>query len=242
MSTHDQSDVSRPASRGARTLIIDLEALQHEDDETRGFGPYALSAEIPRPWLQETLGKTDAEVANSGHIAGDISLLSGGAVLIRGRLEAAFSVPCARCLEPAAVSADADICVQYERGAVGSHPIKRGDDDDEEGIDPDEPDRLTYAGTKIDLRPMLGETVLMAYPMRALCGRGEDCRGLCTNCGANLNEQADTDGGCSQCGVGGMVGGIGRVASATDAEPVKGAGAEAEDSPWKAALRKLRDD
>ncbi len=242
MSTDDRSDVSRSASRGASTLIIDLEALHHEDDETRGFGPYALSAEVPLPWLRETLGKTDAEVARPGRVAGDISLLSGGAVLIRGRLEAGFTVPCARCLEPAAVSADAEVCVQYERGAASSRPMTRADEDDEEGIDPDEPDQFTYAGTKIDLRPMLGETILMAYPMRALCERGEDCRGLCTNCGADLNEHSDESGICGKCGLGGMVGGIGRVASAGDAESAEGAENDAEDSPWKAALRKLRDD
>lgn len=235
MSKGDRRDGAQP-SRGASTMIIDLEALQN-GDEGHSHGPYSLDAPVPRDWLQATLERTDAEVADEGRVTGEITVMSPVSVLVRGRLQAGFSVPCARCLEDAQVSADADLCVQYERGAsVEGAP---GAEDDDEDVDPDEPDRFGFDGTHIDLRPMLAETVLMAYPIRALCERGEDCRGLCTNCGANLNEQASADGGCAVCGVGGMVGGIGSVPGA------EGEGDDIDtevDSPWKAALRKLRTD
>src|SRR5579885_2513888 len=37
------------------------------------------------------------------------------------------------------------------------------------------------------LEPVLEEQVLLALPMKVICQR--DCRGLCPNCGANLNHE-----------------------------------------------------
>jgi len=36
----------------------------------------------------------------------------------------------------------------------------------------------------------LVEQIILAIPMRPLCGRGEDCKGLCAECGADLNLEA----------------------------------------------------
>lgn len=46
----------------------------------------------------------------------------------------------------------------------------------------------------IDISPTIVETLLVSLPMKALCQ--EDCKGMCTVCGQNLNEQScdcDTD-------------------------------------------------
>lgn len=40
----------------------------------------------------------------------------------------------------------------------------------------------------IDLTPDLREAILLALPINVLCA--EDCKGLCAQCGANLNEGA----------------------------------------------------
>jgi uncharacterized protein len=45
-----------------------------------------------------------------------------------------------------------------------------------------------YSGEEIDLTPFVREQVLLALPTRPLCG--EDCRGLCPGCGAELNEDS----------------------------------------------------
>ena len=42
-------------------------------------------------------------------------------------------------------------------------------------------------GKVIDLEPIIREHLLLALPMSAVCR--EDCSGLCTNCGQNLNEK-----------------------------------------------------
>jgi len=42
-----------------------------------------------------------------------------------------------------------------------------------------------YHGDVVDLSPLLREQILLALPTRALCK--ESCKGLCPQCGANLN-------------------------------------------------------
>src|SRR5437870_2238588 len=42
-----------------------------------------------------------------------------------------------------------------------------------------------YEGEEIDLTPLVHEQAMLALPTRPLCS--EDCRGLCSRCGANLN-------------------------------------------------------
>jgi uncharacterized protein len=44
-----------------------------------------------------------------------------------------------------------------------------------------------YSSDVIELAPLLREQVLLASPTRPLCR--EDCRGLCSGCGANLNTE-----------------------------------------------------
>ena len=45
----------------------------------------------------------------------------------------------------------------------------------------------TFDGKVIDLDPIVREQLLLALPMSAVCT--EDCKGLCTVCGQNLNEK-----------------------------------------------------
>ena len=48
-------------------------------------------------------------------------------------------------------------------------------------------DEEIYRGKEIDLDPLLREQILLAVPGYPVCREG--CRGLCTVCGANLNER-----------------------------------------------------
>jgi uncharacterized protein len=47
-------------------------------------------------------------------------------------------------------------------------------------------DEEPFDGHVLDLEPTLREQILLALPMDALCS--EACKGLCPNCGQNLNE------------------------------------------------------
>jgi uncharacterized protein len=46
---------------------------------------------------------------------------------------------------------------------------------------------LPVNSTELDLTPMIRETIWLNHPLKLLCA--EDCKGLCHNCGANLNTE-----------------------------------------------------
>jgi uncharacterized protein len=57
--------------------------------------------------------------------------------------------------------------------------------DDEEAYPDGAVETVYFEGDILDIADQIRQTVLLSVPMRALCR--EDCRGLCGNCGCNLN-------------------------------------------------------
>ena len=206
---------------------MDVAALRR-----RGTTHHDVAVTLPAAWLAAVLSDTDAQVRDPGHVEVDLHLPADGPVLVSGRLRAGFEVPCGRCLEPAQVTADPALQATFivERAPADGADLMVDDDDPEGGLglSADDLDTWSYDGKTVDLGPMLAEQVKVAYPMRALCWRGEACRGLCSNCGANLNEQEDAPR-CAACGH--------PVAAPGGAAQAEETGA---DSPLAAALRKLQ--
>lgn len=60
-----------------------------------------------------------------------------------------------------------------------------------------EDSELTYDMPKIELDEIISSYVLLNFPTKNLCR--DDCKGLCSTCGANLN---DIDCGCSKNKIG----------------------------------------
>ena len=205
-------------------LDLDLVALARS-----GPGPYVIQAELPAPWMKTVLTHTDAEVTSPGSTSLEVTPLGEGtSYLVRGTTQGGYSVPCARCLAPAAVSAGGEICVHFVRDRVG--------DADDEDSETESPDERSFSGTRIDLRPLLVEQVLLSYPIRALCAYGEACRGLCMRCGAELNGQPL--GPCAACGAADAQ--VPLVTLEDHAEDEEEAPAKPTTS-WQAALRQLAD-
>jgi len=61
---------------------------------------------------------------------------------------------------------------------------------DEDRYDPAEVQVLTAGQTVLDLTDDVRQTVLLALPLKHVCG--EQCKGLCPLCGRNLNEGSCT--------------------------------------------------
>ena len=188
----------RPAAE-PDALVVDISAMRRHN-ETH----VSLERELALDWLREALRDTDAEVDAPAHVDVHLVVQGDGSVIVTGQLRGGIRVPCARCLDLADVSADSAITALYVReGAARSLPDSKGDDDlaDEDEDDDGGEDLWPFDGIRLDLAPMLVETVKLAYPMRVLCTRGPDCRGLCSQCGAPLNEQPADASNCAACGV-----------------------------------------
>jgi uncharacterized protein len=88
-------------------------------------------------------------------------------ILVQGALNTRVHGECVRCLEEAAYEMEIPLEELYV------HPPEPGAEFvvDDTGI--------------LDLAPLLREETILAMPKHLLCR--EDCRGLCLQCGANLN-------------------------------------------------------
>jgi uncharacterized protein len=105
---------------------------------------------------------------------------AGTELFLTGEVEAEGIACCARCAE--------DFRVERSRGfRYVFAPKSIGYDGDDEQR-PDDLEFSLYEGDDVDLTPLVREQVLLALTDPPLCR--EDCRGLCPQCGANLNEKA----------------------------------------------------
>jgi uncharacterized protein len=104
----------------------------------------------------------------------------GRDVLVRGRLEGHLELACSRCLEAFAAPVEAlfDLLL-----VPGPKPVTR----EEEELSAPDLDLDYYTGEVVDLESLLREQILLAVPLKPLCA--EICRGLCPQCGANLNRE-----------------------------------------------------
>jgi uncharacterized protein len=91
-------------------------------------------------------------------------------------------VPCCRCLETVHV----DFCVDTRVIFLPPTPTANGEQSLEgrPGVS-DELDLYMHDGMILDLRPLVREQVVLAYPVQPLCRH--DCAGLCQVCGGNRN-------------------------------------------------------
>lgn len=91
---------------------------------------------------------------------------------------------CARCLEDYAFTFERPFTFVLTPRAAGLPSHGRGG----AGLTVDDLELSQYEGAEVDLTPLVHEQMILALPTRPLCGEG--CRGLCPQCGANLNAGA----------------------------------------------------
>lgn len=104
---------------------------------------------------------------------------AGPDVVVRGGFSGEFELECRRCLAGVVRGIEEELGLLYRAGA---------EPDEDEAADV-----LALPGTsELDLTTALREYVLLAVPAYVHCRH--DCRGLCAECGANLNE--------AECGCG----------------------------------------
>jgi uncharacterized protein len=105
---------------------------------------------------------------------------AGTELFLEGTIEAAASANCARCAEEFATTSRRPFRYVLAPKSVAA----------DDGSDPrvEDLEFALYDGDYVDLTPLVREQVLLALAERPLCG--EDCKGLCPTCGANLNQGA----------------------------------------------------
>ena len=95
-----------------------------------------------------------------------------------GHVRTELELACSRCLEPYRFPVDASFDQRYLPSSAVSTEA-------EQEIEEDDLETSYYTEEQIDLNQLLREQFYLALPMKPLCQ--EDCKGLCPQCGTNLN-------------------------------------------------------
>jgi uncharacterized protein len=165
------------------------------------------SETLPADFLNEVLADSnDFALSKSSPLAAHFVKVSGQ-VHVKGSFDVTVSCPCRRCTTPVPF----DLPISFALRMVS--PPKAGAEDDESAaaddakkvgrrskskkakadaqaereatFDLDEVDAEPFDGKVIDLNPVVREQLLLALPVSVLCR--EDCKGLCPQCGLDLN-------------------------------------------------------
>lgn len=100
-------------------------------------------------------------------------------IRLRAHYEGAFELPCARCLDPVPQQLSGDFDLIFR-------PTRADSDPGEHAITTDETEIGYYEESGLSLEDVVREQVLLSLPGRVLCR--PDCKGLCPQCGQNLNQ------------------------------------------------------
>ena len=105
--------------------------------------------------------------------------LVDGQIRVLGTLHTRLELVCARCLDAVLEEVSRDFDLYYR-------PMATIAKEEEVHLKEDNTEIAFFQGDGLFLADVLAEQVNLAIPMKIICR--SDCRGLCPNCGANLNK------------------------------------------------------
>jgi uncharacterized protein len=156
-------------------MLLDLNKLhgprEHVD---RTLPPSAFDPQDP-----------DYRISAPVELSMDVEKVRADAYAVTGRAKTTLELSCSRCLEPFEVPVDATFDLRYV-------PASQNAGEGEREIEEDDLTTAYYHEGTLDIGELLREQFQLALPMKPLCS--DACRGLCPQCGANLNR---TDCGCA---------------------------------------------
>jgi uncharacterized protein len=101
-------------------------------------------------------------------------------LFFRGSFCGRIETTCSRCLKDFSLSVAQEFDI-----VLCPKPLQASGSTEE--LRPEELGLSYYSGEEINLDPLVREQVILALPTRPLCS--ENCRGLCSRCGVDLNQE-----------------------------------------------------
>jgi uncharacterized protein len=133
--------------------------------------------------LREALGAPDPD-PRAGDGVAELDLYAEGPhAFASGTFKGHVVIACSRCVSEVQLEIDERLRVTFLPPAE----MPKDDDESEEGAEVTEGDLDVFAfdGETIDLEPLFREQFVLAVPFAPVCR--EDCKGLCPQCGIDLN-------------------------------------------------------
>ncbi len=117
------------------------------------------------------------------HVQGHLSKL-GQEILFKGNISTEIELVCSRCLESLRYPVQARITSYFVPDNEGGIP------DADTELHASDIEVETYSDNRIDLTQAVYDQMMLSLPLARLCK--DDCRGICSHCGVNCNEQSCT--------------------------------------------------
>jgi uncharacterized protein len=157
-------------------MLIEIQELElHPIEFREEFSPGAidLGPDLRQRSPLRSAGRADLVEEHHGkhRLVQDIRL--------KGTLDTSVEIPCARCLEPVVHEVKRSFELLYR-------PLGTDAGHEELSVTDAEAEIGYYQGKGLLLEDTLREQVLLAVPLKTVCR--EECKGLCPQCGKNLNE------------------------------------------------------
>jgi uncharacterized protein len=135
---------------------------------------------VPTPEVAHVLEDARPAAPLEGHVR---LMRTQQSVFVRGRVRTRVAVECSRCLEETEVPLDIGVEAEFfpEVDVTTGQSLTVPDDDLAFSIDQNH---------ELDLSEAVRQGILLEMPMHAVCR--ETCKGLCPECGADLNLGACT--------------------------------------------------
>ena len=140
-------------------MIIDVKKLK-----SKGITDYNFEFDYIPPENLITLPET--VFTKAVKVAGELSIYNDY-ILVEADIDFEISGDCSRCLEKAVLAVKAKL--------------------DEKFLNVKSDTEYYYLNEMLDLSSAVNDLIIMNMPYIILCK--EDCKGLCSKCGANLNKQ-----------------------------------------------------
>lgn len=154
------------------SLIFDIECIPEEE---------GLIVDTRESGSSFNIDSEDAVLEQSALIQGELTRI-GMEILWKGTLETEATLKCSRCLESFHSDLKSNLSTSFVPTPVDSEP------EGERELNPGDIDVEYYSGNEINLAQGVYDQILLSLPMARLCK--EDCKGICPQCGINLNNES----------------------------------------------------
>ncbi len=131
-------------------------------------------------WFPEEFDKEGSVVVNI-----ELERQENNLVFLWGEIQATLLLQCDRCLEKFEFSLSGRFKVDFEL----VENCETSTTADEHFCSDSEMDTILVDRPEIDIFAMLAQQVRLSVPMKRVCS--DNCRGICPQCGANLNRGDD---------------------------------------------------
>ncbi len=139
-------------------MLIDLKKLWQKGKEEESFY-FEYNPET------ELIDIPSAEIVLPIKVVGKVTLTGRHSAFIEGEISFKVKGECTRCL----TETEKDFAIEFS-----------------EGVSDDGEDAYPLKNDTVDLSKIVDDKIIISMPVTLLCK--EDCKGLCPDCGGNLNE------------------------------------------------------